>query len=436
MLVKCLVCGAVFDASIETCPVCGVGEQYFVPVDEDDKPKVKDTNNHYVILGGGIAALSAAKAIRERDRTGRILMISAEKEYPFNRPMLTKALNENLSEEELEVEHEDWYDENMVRIYLNKSAVYLDTNSQTVKAGPLEFLYDKIIIAVGAECFVPPFKGADQDHVVTIRHQSDVKKIREMVPNIKDAVVIGGGVLGLEAAWSLRESGLNVTVLETADRLLQRQLTADASEILAKSVADAGVKALTGVGTQEITKDSVILTDGTEVPAQLVVVSCGVRANTELAQTAGIEVQRAIFVHRIEVEKQGIVVDDRMRTNQPNVFAAGDCAQFEGINYALWSEAMEQGRVAGANAAGDVVRYNFDTPGLTFNGMNTSLFAIGDQGSADDDSYKIFTSNKPGKYERFTFKDGGLVGAILIGDTSRLVEMMTKVPAHAKFEEI
>ena len=112
------------------------------------------------------------------------------------------------------------------------------------------------------------------------------------------------------------------------------------------------------------------------------------------------------------------------------------CAQFEGINYALWSEAMEQGRVAGANAAGDVVRYNFDTPGLTFNGMNTSLFAIGDQGSADDDSYKIFTSNKPGKYERFTFKDGGLVGAILIGDTSRLVEMMTKVPAHAKFEEI
>ena len=424
MLVKCLVCGAVFDASIETCPVCGVGEQYFVPVDEDDKPKVKDTNNHYVILGGGIAALSAAKAIRERDRTGRILMISAEKEYPFNRPMLTKALNENLSEEELEVEHEDWYDENMVRIYLNKSAVYLDTNSQTVKAGPLEFLYDKIIIAVGAECFVPPFKGADQDHVVTIRHQSDVKKIREMVPNIKDAVVIGGGVLGLEAAWSLRESGLNVTVLETADRLLQRQLTADASEILAKSVADAGVKALTGVGTQEITKDSVILTDGTEVPAQLAVVSCGVRANTELAQTAGIEVQRAI------------VVDDRMRTNQPNVFAAGDCAQFEGINYALWSEAMEQGRVAGANAAGDVVRYNFDTPGLTFNGMNTSLFAIGDQGSADDDSYKIFTSNKPGKYERFTFKDGGLVGAILIGDTSRLVEMMTKVPAHAKFEEI
>ena len=418
MLVKCLVCGAVFDASIETCPVCGVGEQYFVPVDEDDKPKVKDTNNHYVILGGGIAALSAAKAIRERDRTGRILMISAEKEYPFNRPMLTKALNENLSEEELEVEHEDWYDENMVRIYLNKSAVYLDTNR------PLEFLYDKIIIAVGAECFVPPFKGADQDHVVTIRHQSDVKKIREMVPNIKDAVVIGGGVLGLEAAWSLRESGLNVTVLETADRLLQRQLTADASEILAKSVADAGVKALTGVGTQEITKDSVILTDGTEVPAQLVVVSCGVRANTELAQTAGIEVQRAI------------VVDDRMRTNQPNVFAAGDCAQFEGINYALWSEAMEQGRVAGANAAGDVVRYNFDTPGLTFNGMNTSLFAIGEQGSADDDSYKIFTSNKPGKYERFTFKDGGLVGAILIGDTSRLVEMMTKVPAHAKFEEI
>ena len=381
-------------------------------------------NNHYVILGGGIAALSAAKAIRERDRTGRILMISAEKEYPFNRPMLTKALNENLSEEELEVEHEDWYDENMVRIYLNKSAVYLDTNSQTVKAGPLEFLYDKIIIAVGAECFVPPFKGAAQDHVVTIRHQSDVKKIREMVPNIKDAVVIGGGVLGLEAAWSLRESGLNVTVLETADRLLQRQLTADASEILAKSVADAGVKALTGVGTQEITKDSVILTDGTEVPAQLVVVSCGVRANTELAQTAGIEVQRAI------------VVDDRMRTNQPNVFAAGDCAQFEGINYALWSEAMEQGRVAGANAAGDVVRYNFDTPGLTFNGMNTSLFAIGDQGTADDDSYKIFTSNKPGKYERFTFKDGGLVGAILIGDTSRLVEMMTKVPAHAKFEEI
>ena len=247
-----------------------------------------------------------------------------------------------------------------------------------------------------------------------------------MVPNIKTAAVIGGGVLGLEAAWALRRAKIDVTVIEGAPALMARQLNPTASEMIKTLSEKCGVKVYTAANTSEINEDGVLLADGTLIPAELVIVSTGVRGNLAAAQEAGLSISRSI------------IVNDHMETSVPDIFAAGDCAEYNGINYALWSQSVEQGKTAGANAAGDDVTYETVDGALSFNGMNTSLFAIGDNGSDPAKLYKTVetTDLRRGQYEKYTFDKNRLVGVILIGDTSRLAELTVKVREHAKFSDV
>lgn len=425
-LVKCLVCGAIFDSSLDVCPVCGVGRENFVPVDDGGDIEYRDSSKKYLVLGGGAAALEAARAIRERDRTGGITMISEEKYLPYNRPMLTKAMITDFDGSQLAVEKQEWYDSNHISVVLDTKVTSIDPAKKSVKCGDLELVYDKLIYALGARCFVPPFKGADLPKVLTVRGIDDARKIRQMLPGVKKAAVIGGGVLGLEGAWTLVRAKVDVTVIETADRLLPRQLTPAASEMLGRIVENSGVHFLTGVSTEAITEQGVLLKDGREIPADLVIISTGVRANTEIAKAAGITVDRAI------------TVNEKMETNLPDIYAAGDCAQFNGVNYALWSQSVEEGKTAGANAAGDALAYETVDGALTFNGCGTSLFAIGDNGMNPEKNYRTaeLKDMKRSQYEKYTFENNRLVGVILIGDTSRLAELSQKVKDHAKYSEV
>lgn len=247
-----------------------------------------------------------------------------------------------------------------------------------------------------------------------------------MLPQVKTAVVIGGGVLGLEAAWSLKRGKIDVTVLQNAGKLLNRQLTEDASDVLAKVVADAGVKFLTDAETAKITDAGLTLKDGRELPADLVIISTGVRANVEIAKEAGIVCGKAV------------VVNEKMETSVPDVYAAGDCAEFDGVNYALWSQAVDQGKTAGTNASGGEASYETVDGALTFNGMGTSLYSIGDNGMNPDKVYRTveLKDTKRSQYEKYTFENNRLVGVILIGDTSRLAELTQKVKEHAKYGEV
>ena len=174
--------------------------------------------------------------------------------------------------------------------------------------------------------------------MAAIRRISDVEKIQAMGDRLRRAVVIGGGVLGLEAAWELRKAKCEVTVLELAPQIMARQLDDQAAELLLKQCGGQGVRVETGVQIAAIEGDGAVsgvrLENGEVIPADLVVISCGVRANTAIAKEAGITVDRAI------------VVNEAMETNVPGVYACGDCAQFQGINYALWPEAQAQGKVA------------------------------------------------------------------------------------------
>ena len=426
---KCLVCGAIFDSSLEVCPVCGVGAENFVPAEAGSDYR-NNTSLKYLILGGGIAALEAAKAIRERDQTGGITMISDEAYLPYNRPMLTKAMLSDLTDEQMLVEPASWYEENHISVVLETKVTAISPAEKKVsvsgKAGSFDLVYDKLIYALGAYCFVPPFKGAEDPKVLSIRTIDDVRKVHALLPEVTDAVVIGGGVLGLEAAWALKKGKCNVTVIEHAPKLMERQLNPAASEVLEGIIRSAGVEVFPSSDTAEITEAGITLTDGRKLPAQLIIVSTGVRGNLDVAKAAGIAIGRSILVN------------EKMETNLPDIYAAGDCAEYNGVNYALWSQSVDQGKTAGGNAAGDDLSYETVDGALSFNGMGTSLFAIGDSGKDPKKRYRTIElkDERRQQYEKYTFENNRLAGVILIGDTSKLAKLTTQVKEHVKFSEV
>lgn len=430
-LVKCLVCGEIFDSSLEICPVCGVGKENFVPVEVSDTEYRNDTSEYYVILGNGAAGLNAAKAIRERDKTGSVLMISNEPYPSYNRPMLTKSIVAGLNAEQIAVEGPQWYEDNKVYQMLGKQVASIDMNEKEVLLDSGEKIrFTKLIYALGSECFIPPIEGSGLPEVVAIRRLSDVEKIEALLGRTKEAVVIGGGVLGLEAAWELKKAGLEVTVLEAAPVLMGRQLDSGSAEILKEIAAKNGINIRTGVSVSGIEgQDKVTgvkLADGEEIAAQLVIISAGVRANTALAQEIGLEIGRAVKVSA------------KMQTNIPDVYACGDCAEYDGIDYAIWPEAVEQGKIAGANAAGEGVEYEPVEAALTFHGMNTALFAAGDNGKNPNLLYKTveFRDMGKGRYRKYFFLNNRLSGVIMIGDLSEMASMTEALKKHAPYDEV
>lgn len=430
-LVKCLVCGEIFDSSIEVCPVCGVGKENFVSVEVEENTFRNDTKNCYVILGNGIAGLQAAAAIRERDKTGDIVMISEEPYRTYNRPMLTKSIMAELDEEQIAVQDASWYEENHIQLVLGKEVTEIQPETHTViLEDGSQFLYTKLIYAAGARCFVPPINGAGKKGVVAIRGLKDVKEIETMLPSVKHVIVIGGGVLGLEAAWELKKSKCDVTVLEAAPMLMGRQLDEPAAELLKKIAKEQGIDIHTGVQVVEFTGEdqvsSVLLADGREFPAELVIISAGVRANTAVIEKSGVKTEKAV------------VVNERMETSAADIYACGDCAEFEGINYAIWPEASEQGRIAGANASGDELVYQEVSSGLSFHGMKTALFAAGDNGKNPNLIYKTVEFKDMGKkhYQKLYFLNNRLCGVILIGDVSRMAELTEALEKRASYKEV
>ncbi len=430
-LVKCLVCGEIFDSSMEICPVCGVGKENFVPVDAEESSFRKDTDHFYVILGNGAAGLSAAKAIRERDKTGSVIMISNEAYPTYNRPMLTKSMVAELDAKEILVEPEAWYQENNIHLLLEKEVTGIHTDKKEITLSDGTALkYTKLIYALGSECFVPPIPGTDKPEVVAIRRMSDIEKIEAMLDRVQNVVVIGGGVLGLEAAWELKKARKQVVVLEAAPQIMGRQLDEGASQMLTDISRSNGIDIHAGVQIASIEGESSVtgvkLADGREFPAELVIVSAGVRANVGAAKNAGLDINR------------GIVVNADMSTSDKNIFACGDCAEYEGINYAIWPQALEQGKVAGANAAGDALTYTTVSAGLSFHGMNTGLYAIGDNGKNPNLIYRTVEFKDMGRkqYEKYYFLNNRLCGAILIGDTSKMAFVTEAVEQKKTFKEM
>ncbi|WP_411681267.1 FAD-dependent oxidoreductase [Clostridium thailandense] len=430
-LVKCLVCGEIFDSTLEICPVCGVGKENFIPVEVSDTDYKNNTNETFVILGNGAAGISSATAIRERNDGCTIILVSNEEVLGYNRPMLTKSMIAKFDVTQIAVHDEAWYKENNIKNILGKKILKINVKEKEIIFDDGDIIkYDKCIYALGAESFIPPIKGKEKREIVAVRRISDVDKIRELLSKTKKAVVIGGGVLGLEAAWELSKSKCKVTVLEMADKLMGRQLDYEGGKFLEKLVKETGIEVRLGVKIDEIEGENSVTgvrINGEEViEADLVIISCGISPNSKIAQEAGINTNRAI------------IVNEKMETNVSDIFACGDCAEYNGINYGIWPQALEMGKVAGANAAGEKLSYETVDAALTFNGANTSLYAIGDNGKNPNAQYKTveFKDSAKKTYTKYYFSNNRLCGAILIGDTSSLAKVTQNVKENKLFKDM
>lgn len=423
-LVKCLVCGAEFEEGAAACPVCGVGPENFVAAEKKETSFKKDTDEVFVILGGGPAAKSAAEAIRARNATATVTIITQESHLPYNRPMLTKGIVRDFGYNGLAMEGPEWYEKNDINFVPNTVVVKADTEAKTVAlrfedGSEGQLRYDKLIYTLGAYCFVPPIKGADLDHVVSVRSISDTDRVKQIIADRKasKAVCIGGGVMGLEGAWGLKEGGLGVTVLETAPGLLPRQLDDVASEMLKELCIEAGVDIVTGAKIAEITENAVVLEDGTEYEAQLVIMSTGMRPYTKVAEDSGIAVDK------------WVTADSKLQTNVPDVYTAGDCCSVNGQPQAFWAQAVETGRIAGANAAGDSIEYKPIGSSLVMEVCGTSVFALGTNGKDPDKKFRSEQIKDDVKktYSKYYYDHGKLVGTILIGDISGMGAAISKM---------
>ncbi|PKM84303.1 MAG: pyridine nucleotide-disulfide oxidoreductase [Firmicutes bacterium HGW-Firmicutes-11] len=413
---KCVVCGAIVPgpAPPAVCPVCGVGPEQFIEVAEYESLYRLDKEETFIIVGNGAAGTTACEEIRKRNALAVIELISAEDHIGYNRPMLTKGILSDIDSLNFYIKPESWYQDNNIKVTLSTWVKEVDSDNKVLYLSDGSVRkFDKLIIATGASSFVPPIAGVDKLGVFAIRSLEDVKKVQEYLAKVDTVAVIGGGILGLEAAWEISKAGKNVTIIQNTDFLMDRQLDEKGSTILRKRAEASGITVSVGIGADALSgEDSVtgvIMKDGTVIEAQMVVLSTGIRPNVEVAENAGVSINR--FVQ----------VNERMETSVKDIFAAGDCAICQGVSYGIWNQALDMGKVAGANAAGDNMVYETIVPSNAFTGMGTSLFSVGDVGKSENLKYKSveFHDEAKGTYEKLYFHNDRFCGGILIGDVSK-----------------
>lgn len=366
-------------------------------------------SKNIVIIGGGVATVSAIKAIREVDKNINLYVIQNEKHYPYYRTKLTKGLFDNLDADKILIQKKEWYDSNNIKVFTDTKVISVDVkNSRVNLSNGSSINYDKLLVATGASNFKPPIDGIDKKNIFTIRELEDVKDIRKSVENKNTILNIGGGIQGLEAAWAFSQQNKKVIVVEALERLMPRQLDKRASEILQSIIENSKVKVILNAKVEKVIgKDEVegiVLSDRNKVNCDMLVYSVGIRANTSLLENTDVNIDK------------GIVVNNKMQTNIENIYAAGDVAELPGQIGGLWNVASEEGKVAGYNIVGKEADYSITTPITMMNAFDISIFSMGNIEENCDAT--IIDDNGDGKtYKRLFIKDNKIVGVILIKDT-------------------
>jgi nitrite reductase (NADH) large subunit len=362
-----------------------------------------------IIIGGGIAGLTAADAARSASPGARVTLVHNEPDLPYNRLNLTRLIAGEIEESALMLHDASWYSENRIEPVCGDVVAINRAERQIVLKSGKALEYSSLVIATGSSPFLPPIPGADKPGVMTLRTIRDARKILESVSEGTKCVCIGGGLLGIELSAGLRKRGASVVILENSEWLLSRQLVKPAGALLRERIEELGMEVHCGAKVKQImgttAAEGVLLENGERFEAELVAISAGVRPNTALAVACGLTVGR------------GIKVDDRMATSDPNIYAAGDVAEFEGQAFGLWPIAMSQGEVAGANAAGADKIYRATPPPAFLKVVGVDVFSIGDFMPKDSAS-SIFDMPGSGTYLSLTVKSGLLTGANMVGDIS------------------
>jgi len=363
----------------------------------------------YLIVGNGVAGNSASETIRSIDKEGTILIFSKEKIPFYYVPALPEYLSGERQVKDIIIHPNDWYERNRIELHLETEIANIDSVSKiaVTKKGET-YRYDKLLLATGGISFVPPIKGAQTEGVYALRTVADADAIREKANNSKELVLIGGGLLGLEAGNGLRKLGLEVTVVEFFPRLLPRQMDVPGAAVLQKQMEEMGFKFYLGATTREILREDaglwVCLESGEKIRGDMILISAGVRPELTLAKSLGLEIDK------------GVKVDDTMKTGLDDIYAAGDLIEHRGRFYGIWPAAMEQGRVAGAAMAGQDVKYEGTVPSNKLKVVGIDLVAVGEIDAEGKLESVVRKDEARNTYRKLVIKDRVIIGAILLGD--------------------
>jgi nitrite reductase (NADH) large subunit len=363
-----------------------------------------------VIVGGGMAGLKLIEEVVALC-PGRyeIVLIGKEPRTPYNRVLLSSLLAGEIAEGDVEMRPASWFADHGVEVGCGDRVVELrPAERKIVLASGARHGYDRLVLAMGSNAVRLPIPGCDLPGVATFRDLADVQTLRAAEAGAR-AAVIGGGLLGIEAAYGLARRGLGVTLIHLMPRLMERQLDAPAAALLKGAIERIGIEVVLEAQTAAIDgrgrAERVLLKDGRAFPASLVVMAAGVRAETALAESAGIDIGRAIRV------------DDKLETNWPSVYAIGECAEHRSVCYGLVEPAYAQARALARYLAGLPVRYEGSLLATNLKVSGVPLFSMGDFEGEDAETI-VLEDQGTATYRKLVLREGRLAGAVLFGDTA------------------
>jgi nitrite reductase (NADH) large subunit len=365
-----------------------------------------------VVVGNGMAA---ARLVDELAKAalGRyaIAVIGDEPRLAYNRVLLSSVLAGETASHDIELRPAAWWRDRGVTLKYGSTATGIDVGRRELRIANEESIaFSRLVLATGSTPLRLNVAGAGLAGVHTFRDSRDVDLLLTLAARKKRVVVVGGGLLGLEAAYGLAKAGASVTLLHLMDRLMERQLDAPAAQLLKSLVERKGIRILLDANTArlhgETRVEGVELTDGRRIDADAVIFAAGIRPNVALAKDAGIAVNR------------GIVVDDHLRTGEADIFALGECAEHRGICYGLVEPAYEQARVLARHLAGGTVAYGGSVVATNLKVSGVSVFSAGDFTGAETSEAIVLNDAGRGTYKKLVISDGRLAGAVLVGDAT------------------
>jgi len=409
---RCIICTYLHDGASapDICPLCGA-EQFEPLRTEAAAIPASHMAARILIIGGGIAGVSAAEAIRKASDQAAITLISSEPDLPYYRLNLTRYLAGEIGADELTIHPAEWYCSNRIELLAGQRVDALSPGDRTVTLADGRTLpYDRLILTAGAHPFIPPLAGSALDGVHTLRTAADADRIIAEFTQGEHCVCIGGGILGLETAGALVRRGGEVTLLESHAWLMPRQLNEPAARRLEGHLTKLAIQLKKSAPSAALLGNAgrvtgVQLESGEIIPCGMVILCTGVRPNTVLARKAGLEVNC------------GVVVDNHLRTSDPAIFAAGDIAEHNGILYGIWGPAQFQGTIAGLNALEAATVFGGLPRSNTLKVLGIEMLSIGEF-TPPDGSYRVIQEQSESCFRHFVFHDGKMTGAILLGTTA------------------
>jgi len=366
-----------------------------------------------VVVGNGMAGMRAVEELLKlAPDLYDITVFGAEPHGNYNRIMLSPVLAGDKSIDDIMLNPRAWYDEHGITLHAGDPVVQIDRRQRTVHAqSGLAVKYDRLLLATGSTPFIIPVPGHQLPGVIAFRDIQDVDTMLQAARMHRHAVVIGGGLLGLEAANGLMRQGMDVTVVHVTDALMNQQLDKPAALLLQKALEAKGLRFLLGahtaelLGTDRVT--AVRFKDSTQIPADLVVMTAGVRPNIELAKAAGLHCERAI------------IVDDTLQTYDPRIYAVGECVQHRSATFGLVAPIWDQARVCAAHLAGaGHRRYIQQATATKLKVTGVDLYSAGDFIGGEGTEDIVLRDPRRGVYKRLVLKDDRVVGAVLYGDVA------------------